>query len=138
MAHYHCFKKYLDNNLELRWRLDYINKPPKMGMWSKSLHNDPHTLASCQDRGGLVTASIESKNRQTRKIKTEIICYAADYVQHRWIAATWAPTASGFGSASLQGSINGMTLVTRDFKVHVMIDGTILKQKMNERSSTYA
>lgn len=137
MPHLKCFKNYIDNKYDLRWRLDYHNKPPKMGMWCKSKHDDPYTLASCQDRGGLITASIEAKERTTRKIKTMIICSASDYVQHRWIAAGPAPTAK-FGVATIEGSINGMTLVTRDFKVHVLIDGTIIKQKMNERRSTYA
>lgn len=129
-------KMYVDKNFNLRWKLYYVNKPPKFGMWDLGLE-DPATKASMQCRDGLVMAAIEAKNIRTKEIKIIVECSAADYVEHRWIAAAPSPTTAPI-PIEVEGAIQGMTLVTRDNKFHVYACGRLFKAPMDERSTNYA
>lgn len=128
-------KIYVPYNFELRWVLKYHNKLTKFGMWTKGIE-DPATKASCQSRHGLVFAGVQAKNRSTRETKTIIGCHAPDYVEHRWIAAAPSPVRAPV-PVHIMGAIQGITLVTRDFKFHCYVDGTIKRVPMNERSASH-
>lgn len=129
-------KKYLDEKWLLRWKFIYnFPKKPKYGMWSQHLDSDPATRASF-NKDGAIFASIEAKNKITNELKEIVGCPIADYLEHRWIAATPAPTLNLQGAMKLTGSIHGMTLVTRDWKYHVHCDGSVYKEPMREARIT--
>ena len=114
----------------------YTNKPPKMGIWSRPSENHLEN-ASAQSRDGLAYAIIEGKNKETRETVILAECKGSEYVMHRWIAAVSTPL-SVRGKLNIQGSIQGMTLVTIDFKYHVQLDGIVVKEANNEGRSNYA
>lgn len=122
---------YCKNAVDVRWRLEYSNKPAKFGMWNNP-GVDTYSYASFQDRDGLVYACIEVKDIVTRQLKVLARCSAADYEQHRWIAAAPMPLKSS--GLKVEGGVQGMTLVTRDQKLHVYKDGLVKIEKMEERN----
>ena len=131
-------KIFCDYHFDLRWKLIYINKPPRFGQWCRPA-SIAGEKASEQNRVGLACAMIEAKEIRTRQISTLAECTAADYIEHRWIAALPVPvllikqqTIQG------QGGIQGMSLITRDQKIHIHVDGKKYREAMTERSSNYA
>jgi len=129
-------KIYCEYTYELRWKFVYTNKPAKFGLWTRAPDN-PLENASAQNRDGLAFALIEGKHRVSRQTITLAECTAADYVQHRWVAALACPLSPGAGFHA-QGAIQGMELVTRDYIVEVYLDGTKKLKSMLERVSNYA
>ena len=131
-------KTYCDYHFDLRWKLIYINKPPKFGQWCRPA-SIAGEKASEQNRDGLAYAMIESKDLRTRKISILAECKAVDYIEHRWIAALPVPVSMlKHTNVSGQGGIQGMSLIARDFKMHIHVDGKIYKEAMTERNSNYA
>lgn len=125
-----CNTLFCKNAVAVRWRLEYCNKPAKFGLWNQE-GPDAYAQAISQDRDGLVYACVEIKELNTRKIKVLARCSAADYVCHRWIVAT---PATGGGKVKVQGGVQGMSLVTRDQKLHVFRDGFVKIEEMKERA----
>lgn len=131
-------RTYLPYKYEIRWRLEYLNKRVSYGMWTNPAdEKDVSNQASAQDRTGLIYACIEVKNFSNRRSKVIVRCPMADYIQHRWIAFSPSPTISLEGAVVLPKVIQGMTLVTRDEKVHVFVDGTIKREPMRELRNNY-
>lgn len=110
----------------VRWRFDYTDhKPTKLGQWCRAGEN-PVDMAAFQSKENLATASIEVKENLTGKIKILAECNGADFVNFSWVAGACvgAVATKIVGERQLRGQIIGLTLVTRDVKCTVMIDGT--------------
>jgi hypothetical protein len=95
----------------LRWRFDYNNRPTKCGMWGRTTTN-PVDCAWSQPRDGLVRASIEGKNIETREILTFAECDGHAYRAFQWAATAAMPLLGG--TAVLKSQLVGLKLLTTD------------------------
>ena len=123
----------------IRPALEFLNQRRWYGMWSNPADTDDKAnLISAQDRAGLLFACIDVKNVHTREIKTVVRCTRADYVRHSWVVCAPSPSLNLKGAVKLNYKIvQGITLVTRDEKVTIFVDGTIKREPMTEPRSNY-
>lgn len=134
---YRTVKTYCPYNFDLRWKFIYINKPAKFGQWCRPAYMAGEK-ASEQSRHGLACAMIEAKDLRTRQISILAECAAANYLEHRWIAALPVPALGLKGrTVKGEGGIQGMSLITLDEKIHIYVDGKIVREPMNERATNY-
>lgn len=109
----------------VRWRFDYTDhKPTKVGQWCRA-GEQPVDMAAYQSKENLATASIEFKANLTGLTKVVAECAGHDFVNFSWVAGACVGAAITkiIGDKQLRGQIIGLTLVTRDMKCTVMIDG---------------
>lgn len=109
---------------DMRWRFDYANGIVKYGKWS-SPGNRPEHQAWCQNREGLLRASVEGKNRFNPEDHRPLAeCDGHDFVNFQWVAQALCPASlKGLGQPAHQ--LMGMKLVTRDNEYWCFPDGTI-------------
>ena len=105
----------------LRWRFDYLDRPTKYGQWSR-----PATLVSdmayAQHKEGIVRASVEGKDVETREVRILAECDGWDFVNFQWMAEFRAGS-DGYGSHRHVG----LKLVTRENWIEVYVRGGIVK-----------
>ncbi len=109
-------RKYL-----LRWRYDYPNKII-CGMWSNPGEH-PSNKAWCQNKEGLIRASIEGKDILTKKILVLAECDGHDFRNFQWIAAARVPAMSVKGDYTPLTQLVGMKLLTTDRELSVFDTG---------------
>lgn len=127
-------KKFgLENKYLLRWRLDYINKPSKVGMWMQHGPNESDR-ASAQSLDGLLFARIEGKEHSTRNTTVLAECSSQDFCLFQWHAAQIFDPS--FRAKSLP-SIIGLRMVTRHGDILVWMDGTMDIVKEDEVQKQY-
>lgn len=127
--------KYVDHACDVRWHFDYADRAPKFGAWTDP-GNCTTTTAWMQPKEGLVRAAIIARDRMTRRIYAIAECDGHEFVEFRWIAAASMPMTPGMlggERAKFIGSINGMTLVTPKEKVHVYVNGQVVREPNAER-----
>lgn len=114
----------INHELLLRWRFVFSDhKPDKFGMWSQA-GTCEHTKAWAINKENLAYAIIETKNQFTREIRQPIVCEGWDFVNFQWESAVGFNLSSGLNKKRA-GSILGLSIVTRDKKATVYIDGKI-------------
>lgn len=130
---------YVPVKYRIRPALEFLKGRRWYGMWDNPAEvDDPKNLISAQDRAGLLFACIDVKNWVTKEVKTVVRCARADYVQHRWVFCAPSPCLGLRGGVKLQRKIvQGLTIVTRDEKVTIFVDGSIKREPMNEARNTY-
>ncbi len=69
----------------LRWRFEYRDRPPIVGMWNRQ-SDIQNEQAWCQPRNGLSRVMIEAKDLTTKQIKVVVDCPEYDYRNLQWIA----------------------------------------------------
>lgn len=111
----------------VRWRFDYFDhKRTKTGQWCRpgELQSD---MAAFQSKENLRRACIEVKEALSARTYVLVECDGADFVNFAWVAGS--PVGSALNGSlkqerTLRSQIVGLTLVTRDLKVTVLIDGS--------------
>ena len=126
-------------NYKLRWRFDYINRPPKYGIWSMAT-GKPSDSAYSQPKDGLLTASIEGKDVHTKEIKRLADCPGQDFRMFQWVATASMPAVSGLVSYTPRSTLVGLKLITRNEVIEVLNTGVknvslITKAEENIKSS---
>jgi hypothetical protein len=106
----------------LRWRFDFVNKPSKVGYWSRP--GDQHGgHAWSVDKTGLLRAAIEAEDTRTWKELVAAECDGHDFINFEWIGGTTAPMAP-LRPVTLEPQIIGMRLHTREKVFSVMMFST--------------
>lgn len=103
----------------LRWHFDYVGNLPKYGQWSRAASRQ-EDMAYCQNKEGLVRASVEGKNVVTREVVTLAECDGHDFVNFQWMAEF---RAKSDGSGTYHHV--GLKLVTRENWVEVYTRGQV-------------
>lgn len=126
-------EKYVDFAVDLRWHFDWKTRPSKYGAWTDPGECDS-TTAWKQPKDGLVRAAIIGRRRFTREIFTLSECDGHEFIEFRWIAAVPLPMRGISGPAMKHhGSIQGMSLVTADEKLHAYVNGSVVREPNLER-----
>lgn len=108
----------------VRWRFVFNdNRPDKVGMWSAH-GNDESTWAWCHNRENLSKAIIETKDFISREIKQVVVCDGWNFVNFQWVGGV-SINPMNVKAGNGRSAILGLTLLTRDKKVTVRIDGKI-------------
>lgn len=130
---------YVPRKYRIRPALEFLKGRRWYGMWDNPpATDDVANLISAQDRAGLVYACIDVKNWVTKEVKTVVRCARADYVQHRWVFCAPSPSIGLKGGVRLNNAfVQGLTIVTRDEKVTIFVDGSIKREPMNEARNHY-
>lgn len=120
----------------VRWRFDYHDgKPTKVGMWCRpaELQSD---MAAFQDKTNLRRAAIEVKEALTAKVYPLVECDGPEFVNFEWAAGS--PLAVSLnkpiGEQKLYHQIIGLTMVTRELRVTVHIDGSEPKVELRSEA----
>ena len=116
-------RKYL-----LRWRYDYAGGTHKYGLWCHPGTSETD-YAWSNNKEGVVSASIEAKNFDTREIRRVVECKGEDFVNFQWIAQAF-PKPFGGGTQTPLTKLVGLKMMTRDTKYETYIDGTLNKTAM--------
>jgi hypothetical protein len=135
----------LHNRFLLRWRFDYHDdKAPRCGMWNRAGDN-PVDQAWSQSKDNLLLASIEAKDIQTKKITTIAECAGQDFCNFEWCAVSFA--GAGFNKdvmkvfnngLSLQSMIVGLTIVSRNNRCTVYLDGSTQVKERDDKDFNFA
>lgn len=115
--------------VRLRWRFDFLNRPPRYGQWSRAADR-LEDMAAFQNADGLKLASIEAQDVVTNKVFTVADCRGEDYCNFQWIYAAW-----GFDGGHVK--IVGLTLVSRDMRCSVYVDGQTSLEPRTEADKKY-
>lgn len=111
------------HHYRLRWKFVFNNnKATKCGMWNAQ-DNEPKNAAWCVNKEYLSRAIVEYEDISTYKTGYFADCPGHDFVNFEWIAVVPMSTASS-GTERFEPTIVGLTLVTRELKVHVYTDGS--------------
>jgi hypothetical protein len=86
-------------------------------------------MACFQNKTGLVRASIEGKNIQTREFRVFAECDGHDFCNFEWLAGVAAPLGV---VGKLQGTNIGLVLVTAHERCTVEMNGDIRVSKRTE------
>lgn len=116
----------------LRWRFDYLDRPSKMGQWSRpaTLETD---MAFFQNKEGVIRCSVEGKDVVSREVKTLAECEGWDYVNFQWMALL---RNNGNGQAFLDHV--GLKLITREFWIEVYAkNGLVRKLQRDEEDKNF-
>jgi hypothetical protein len=134
--------KFPWNNMKymLRWRYDFLSNPTKYGQWDREA-NLMSDMACFNLKEGLVRASIEGKDIETREIKT-----LAEVDGHDFCLFQWMAIASGGSAFNLKGSHEmvkkniGLKLVSRDKFIEVYKTGLVqtLDRPVEDKNFHYA
>lgn len=115
----------------LRWRFDYSDgKPSKVGGWlNPGDEKNQHMLAYMQSKENLLRACVEVKNIETNCVAPYAECEGQDFCTFEWVARAAMP-AFFKGSVQIGGNVYGsavvgLTLVSRNERIRVTIDGQI-------------
>lgn len=117
----------------LRWRFD-LPKSTKCGLWCSS-GNTNEDKACFVNKEGLIRASIEGKNVKNRSLKSFCEIDGPNFCNFEWVGATAIPGVSG--GFKVQSKIIGLTLVSRDFRTTVYIDGRIEVKPRTEQDKKF-
>lgn len=113
-------RKFYEEKYLLRWRFEYKDHAPRYGAWS-SQGTTKELYAWCQPKENLSVAIIEGKDVKSRLIKPLLVCEGHNFVNFEWVA--FASIAMQ-GSQKVTGSIQGLTIVSRDMRATIFIDGS--------------
>lgn len=112
----------------LRWRFDFHGKPTRIGQWSRPADR-LEDMAAFQNSEGLARASIEAQDVVTQETVTVAECDGSDFCNFQWVSAMW-------GLAGSHAKIVGLTLVTRDQRCTVYVNGeTAVDDRTDEDKS---
>lgn len=115
---------YNYDKFRLRWRFNYADKHSRYGVWSRPAER-PEDMAAFNNRGAIVSATIESQDVTNDSVRVVAECSGSDFVNFEWIA-----TATGFDTSTSQ--IVGLTLVTSNERCSVYVDGSAAIHKRSE------
>jgi hypothetical protein len=113
----------------LRWRFDFLNKAPKIGIWNGNGREEDGAWRISKD--GLVLASIEGESLETCEIKTFLDIPGHLYVSAEWEAyskSPWRPQQD----IKLITFIAGLTFITPVERLIVFVDGSISRKVLPE------
>jgi len=121
----------------LRWVFEFNEKRSVVGQWNGASRL-PRDMAAFVNKDGLKRAVIEGEEQFTWRLNRFLEMPAADYVSMEWVAAVSAPLGlANVGSAKIGGMIIGLTIVGRDKKITIYIDGTIKEQLLSEQEKKF-
>lgn len=119
----------------LRWRLDFANRPTKVGHWGRP-EVQQSGMAAFQMKEGLVRACIEGKHIRTKEVKIFSECDGWDYNVFKWIACA-------FVQGMVRGEVTpytravGLKLVTRNKEIEVYDTGDVLVLPRTEEDKKF-
>lgn len=114
-------EKYL-----LRWVFNYYSGMVRRGCWSQE--GTEANRAYNQDKAGLVTVEVESKDIHTNEIKTVFSVPSWNYDEFQWMASAVINPMEIKGKVVLPKRIFGCVLVAKTHKYNVTIAGNTFKE----------
>jgi hypothetical protein len=116
----------------LRWVFEFNEKRSVVGQWNGASRL-PRDMAAFVNKDGLKRAVIEGEEQFTWRLNRLLEIPAADYVSMEWVAAASAPVGlKGVNKATISGMIIGMTIITRNKKITVYIDGSVSERLLDD------
>ena len=127
--------KYLPNKYLLRWFADMRNGETRTGMWNQSGECNFTSSSRFINSDRCLVVGIEAKNIETRNIGRPVRCIVQDWLSFRWMTTASVPFKgiARSGAATIMPNYHALTLVTRDEKVTVFIDGNVKREPNLER-----
>lgn len=126
---------YVEYLYDVRWRLEYLDRPAKAGLWTwPGEEKNVEGKAWLQPKEGLARCIVEARCRFTKKYVVLAECAGQDFIEFRWMAAGSIPVGAGGvgGSVTFGPGIQGMTLVSRNEKVHAYLNGKVMREPNEE------
>jgi hypothetical protein len=128
-----CLRRF-----RLRWVFDYAGRPPKVGIWdgASELASDG---AWAQPKDGLRLARIEAQaldGKEKGEIQTAVCIDGADYAGAEWHAHVRA-AALGAPAMNLMPRVHGLSLLSREEKVTVFVDGAVRRRFLTARERLF-
>ena len=87
-------------------------------------------MAAFRNAEGLIRASIEAEDVVTNEIHTVVECDGPDYCNFQWIAAA-------FGLSGGYVKVIGISLISRDERCSVFVDGSTKIEKRTETDKKF-
>lgn len=116
----------------LRWVFEFNNKASVVGQWNGASRH-PSDMASFVNKTDLKRAIIEGEEQFTWRLNRLLEIPSADYVNMEWVAAVSAPlNLANEYRRKVSGQIIGMSIVTRDKKITVYVDGSVSERILSE------
>ena len=120
--------------LQLRWKLEYRNRPAKVGRWN-DLDAPKELMSAFAPKDGISEAQIEAMlpNGSIKKVGG---CPGHEWESFQVLAAASVP---GFvkGEVRPMTSFIGMILYTNDEKAFFIIDGRSWVEKRNDKNIVF-
>ena len=120
----------------LRWRFDFAQKPTKFGIWNGA--GNPSDGAWKVNKDGLVRAAVEGEDIFTYETRLLAEVQGSDYATCEWDAYTRIP---GFYKSTQPINprvyIAGMSLVSREERLTVFVDGTIGRRPLTDEEKQF-
>jgi hypothetical protein len=117
----------------LRWKFDYLKRPPRAGMW-----DTPGTLdidkACFNNKDDVIWAKIEGKNCITRETVVLAEINGADFMNFQWMANAYLRP----GSSKPQTVLTGLKIVSRNEEIEVFKNGMINKKPLKNDNINFA
>jgi len=119
----------------LRWRLEYSDgKKTRYGGWNAA-SQDPKQMAAFVDKDHLAKAVIEGERFGQWTIKPLVVVDGHNFASFEWRVALTAPSFLGrskIASYTGAGDVIGMSIITRDSKITVFVDGQIQTRPLDK------
>jgi hypothetical protein len=123
----------------IRWRYDWTNRAPKMGMWSLTTKNEIDQAWN-KNKEGLLWASVEGKPLTGGEPVTLVQCMGQDFCFFQWIAMASMPALGVLTQKKPFTPITrlvGIKVVTRYEVVSVYDTGHIFREPRTKEDMSY-
>jgi hypothetical protein len=109
-------------------------------MWSVSgEETDKSNKAWCNNFEGLVTASIEAKNYETREIKPIVVCPGQDFRNFQWVCvASVSPFALKGKNQVPHPKVVGLKMMTREEEITAFETGSLKRDPFKAENLNFA
>lgn len=132
------FEKLPTKQLRLRWRFDFADKPTKRGVWDAGSMR-PEDAAWAVNKTGLVAAFIEAEIRHSQEELELVRCPGQDFAMFQWEAYAKMPgLLKGNFNFTPRTTISGLSILTRNEKITVYVNGKIERKPLNEDQKKFS
>jgi len=121
----------------LRWRFDFSqHKLTRYGRWNGGSQK-PEEMACNVNKIGLVRACVEGEKvaRWDHRILAEVDGH--NFVSFAWEAVAGLPVIGMIGTCTVESQVVGLSIITRDKKISVYIDGRVKTTDLTDYEQTH-
>jgi hypothetical protein len=120
----------------LRIRFDFKDKKSWKSIWNSTSRN-PKDMAAYVNKNGLVRAAIEGEKLLGYAQSTLLEIDGHDYVTSQWEASVSVPINPGTKTYKRQADIVGLSLITREEKITIFVDGSMSRRNLTEEEKKF-